>query len=225
MFGPKDEGAGAGIIAGSAIQKSKVILRSSLARPQTARKAKRRCADASSTIPPTLRRSSFFDKPWRSMPPPKSRYRPLGRSLPSASARAQQPLAIALRGEVAAMRLRLSFRRRMPALGKEAHHAVGPAGRVAAWTSPVDAGWGAGARRGCCRHRQNVDWRLADAVTAALDGADLLTSAFGALSVVERAIKIGQPGERINAWRCRRHAGRWSQAPDPSDGARLHHRC
>jgi SAM-dependent methyltransferase len=58
--------------------------------------------------------------------------------------------------------------------------AVGPAGRVAALdiSGPMLA---EGQARAEAAGIANVDWRLADAATAALDGFDLLTSAFGVM--------------------------------------------
>jgi SAM-dependent methyltransferase len=58
--------------------------------------------------------------------------------------------------------------------------AVGPAGRVAALdiSGPLLA---VGQARAEAAGIANVDWRLADAATAALDGFDLLTSAFGVM--------------------------------------------
>lgn len=58
--------------------------------------------------------------------------------------------------------------------------AVGPSGRVAALdiSGPMLA---EGAARAAAAGLSNVDWRHADPATAALDGFDLLTSAFGVM--------------------------------------------
>ena len=58
--------------------------------------------------------------------------------------------------------------------------AVGPSGRVAALdiSGPMLA---EGAARATVAGVANIDWRQADPATAALDGFDLLTSAFGAM--------------------------------------------
>ena len=59
----------------------------------------------------------------------------------------------------------------------ELERAVGPAGRVVAWTSPGRCWLRRHAREAA--GISNVDWQQADAATAALSGCDLLTSTFG----------------------------------------------
>ena len=101
----------------------------------------------------------------------------------------------------------------------ELARAVGPAGRVAALdiSAPMLA---EGQARAQAAGIANVDWRQADAATAALDGFDLLTSRFGVMffgdpvAAFAHMRRAANPGARM-AFVCWRPIGEnpWIEVP------------